>query len=103
MSEKQAQFMNAKTFFVCYGGARGGGKSHVARLKAVGMAIHNPGIRLLMVRCHYPELEENLIRPILKWVPEELYRYNGTSHLMTFKNGSIIKFGHYDGAAAENE
>ena len=75
----------------------------MARLKAVGMAIHNPGIRLLMVRCHYPELEENLIRPILKWVPEELYRYNGTSHLMTFKNGSIIKFGHYDGAAAENE
>ena len=55
-----------------------------------------------MIRCHYPELEENLVRPILRWVPEELYSYNGTNHLMTFTNGSEIKFGHYDGDA-ENE
>lgn len=51
---KQQEFLNASTFFVCYGGARGGGKSHVARLKAVGMALKYPGIRILMVRCHYP-------------------------------------------------
>lgn len=75
----------------------------MARLKAVGMALKYPGIRILMVRCHYPELEENIIRPILKWVPEEIYSYNGTSRLMTFDNGSVIKFGHYDGDSAENE
>jgi phage terminase large subunit len=103
VSEKQKQFLEARTFFVCYGGARGGGKSHVARLKAVGMALNYPGIRILMVRAHYPELEENIIRPILRWVPEEIYSYNGTSRLMTFDNGSIIKFGHYDGDSAENE
>lgn len=62
-----------------------------------------PGIRILMVRAHYPELEENIIRPILRWVPEEIYSYNGTSRLMSFDNGSIIKFGHYDGDSAENE
>ena len=67
------------------------------------MALTLPGIRVLMVRAHYNELEENLIRPILRWVPGELYGYNATSHLMTFDNGSIIKFGHYDGDAAENE
>lgn len=103
VSAPQQAFLNAKTFFVCYGGAKGGGKSHVMRLKAVGMALRYPGIRLLMIRCHYPELEENLVRPILKWVPQEMYSYNGTSHLMTFDNGSIIKFGHYDGDSAENE
>ncbi len=54
VSKKQRQFLEADTFFVCYGGARGGGKSHVARLKAVGMALKYPGIRILMVRCHYP-------------------------------------------------
>lgn len=54
VSDKQRAFLNATSFFVCYGGARGGGKSHVARLKAVGMALKYPGIRILMVRCHYP-------------------------------------------------
>lgn len=103
VSPKQKQFLEAKSFFVCYGGARGGGKSHMARLKAVGMALRYPGIRILMVRCHYPELEENIIRPILRWVPGEIYSYNGTSHLMSFDNGSIIKFGHYDGDSAESE
>ena len=103
VNPKQAAFLDAKTFFVCYGGARGGGKSHVVRLKAVGMCLRYPGIRVLMVRCHYPELEENLVQPILRWVPEELYSYNGTNHNMTFTNGSYIKFGHYDGDDAEHE
>lgn len=103
VTPKQKMFLEATTFFVCYGGARGGGKSHVARLKAVGMALKYPGIRILMVRCHYPELEENIIRPIMRWLPEEIYSYNGTSRLMSFDNGSTIKFGHYDGDAAENE
>lgn len=103
VSEPQKKFLQADSFFICYGGAKGGGKSHVMRLKAVGMALRYPGIRLLMIRCHYPELEENLVRPILKWVPQEMYSYNGTSHLMTFDNGSIIKFGHYDGDRAESE
>jgi phage terminase large subunit len=102
-SEKQKQFLASRTLFTCYGGARGGGKSHVVRMKAIGMALTMPGIRILMVRCHYPELEENLIRPLQRFLPSELYSYNGTSHLMTLENGSIIKFGHYDSVAAENE
>lgn len=36
-------------------------------------------------------------------LPEEVYRYNGTSRIMTFDNGSVIKFGHWDGDSAENE
>ena len=72
VSEPQARFLASKTFYTCYGGARGGGKTHIARVKAVGMALNYPGIRILMIRCHYPELEENLVRPILKWVPEEM-------------------------------
>ena len=103
VSEPQAKFLASTKTFTCYGGARGGGKTHVARLKAVGMALNYPGIRILMVRAHYPELEQNLINPILAWVPNEMYSYNATSHQMTFWNGSVIKFGHYDGKAAENE
>ena len=103
LTEKQKLFMEATTKYVGYGGARGGGKSHAARYKAVGMAMAFPGIRILMVRAHYNELEENLINPIRKWVPVSMYSYNGTSHLIKFFNGSEIKFGHWDSAAAENE
>ena len=111
VSAKQAQFLAADTTYICYGGARGGGKTHVARLKAVGLAINYPGIKILMVRAHYPELIANLIDPILAWLPNEIYSYNGTEHKLTIHVGmfiegaedSTIKFGHYDGRAAENE
>ena len=103
VSDKQKAFLESTTTYTCYGGARGGGKTHIARIKAVGLAIYYPGIKILMVRAHYPELIANLIDPILAWVPNEIYSYNGTEHKMTFFNGSTIKFGHYDGRAAENE
>ena len=103
LTPKQLLFMQANTKYVGYGGARGGGKSHAARYKAVGMAMQFPGIRILMVRAHYNELEENLINPIRRWVPTSMYSYNGSSHLIKFFNGSEIKFGHWDSVAAENE
>ena len=110
VSDKQRAFLESEKTFTCYGGARGGGKTHVARLKAAGMAIRYPGIRILMVRAHYPELQQNLIDPMLKWIPNEFYSYNATEHMMKIHvptdDGvvdSIIKFGHYDGKAAENE
>lgn len=40
---------------------------------------------------------------MIRWLPQEIYSYNGTSHLMTFDNGSEIKFGHYDGDNSESE
>ena len=103
LTPKQMLFMQATTKYVGYGGARGGGKSYAARYKAVGMAIQYPGIRILMVRAHYNELEENLINPILRWVPDGMRSYNGSKHLLKFFNGSEIKFGHWDSEAAENE
>lgn len=110
-TEKQQMFLDSTATFTCYGGARGGGKTHIARVKAVGMAMNYPGIKILMVRAHYPELTANLIDPILAWVPGELYSYNGTEHKMTIHvpmpdgttKDSTIKFGHYDSKAAENE
>ena len=32
---KQEEFCKSKTKYTCYGGARGGGKSFVARIKAI--------------------------------------------------------------------
>ena len=89
VSKKQAEFLAADSTYICYGGARGGGKTHVARLKAVGLALNYPGIKILMVRAHYPELIANLIDPILLWLPNEIYSYNGTEHKLTIYTSMI--------------
>lgn len=100
---KQKLFYESRATFTLYGGARGGGKTHAVRIKAVGGAIANPGIRILIMRKTYPELEENHIRPILRMLPPEMYSYNGSNHMMTFFNGSTIKFGHWSGIDSETE
>lgn len=102
-SPKQARFYASRTLFTAYGGARGGGKTHAVRIKAVGGAVSWPGIRILIIRRTYPELQSNHIDPILRLVPRTLASYNGTTHALTFINGSVIKFGHYQGRQAENE
>lgn len=102
-SEKQKQFFAAKTRYVGYGGAKGGGKSWSVRTKGIAGSQVYPGIRILMMRQHYNELEENLILPILKEVPPELASYNSTSHLLEFTNSSTIKFGHWQGELSEQE
>ena len=61
---KQRQAMAAQEKYIAYGGARGGGKSWFVRVKAVCMALEYPGIKILIVRRTYPELENNHIRPL---------------------------------------
>lgn len=102
LTPKQRQFTRARSRYVAYGGARGGGKTHVLRWKAAGGALAYPGIRILIVRREYPELEQTVIIPMRKMIPAEVAVYNGTMHMMSFVNGSIIKFGHY-GAGDELE
>ena len=55
-TEKQVQAMTATAKHICYGGARGGGKSWMVRAKAKLLAINYPGIKILIVRRTYPEL-----------------------------------------------
>ncbi|MBQ5503510.1 MAG: phage terminase large subunit [Oscillospiraceae bacterium] len=100
---KQEEFFKSRTLYTAYGGAKGGGKTWAVRVKAVGGALMNPGIRILIMRRTYPELEENHIRPILRLAPKEVSSYNGSSRVMTFKNGSTIKFGHWAGEMSEQE
>ena len=95
LNPKQKLFCQARTRYVGYGGARGGGKSHVVRIKAFGGALTYPGIRILIVRKEYPELEQTMILPMRKMIPAEIASYNGSMHMFFFSNGSIIKFGHY--------
>lgn len=100
---KQMEFFMSRTLFTAYGGAKGGGKTWAVRTLAIMTAIANPGIQIMIMRAHYPELEANHIRPMQRMIPPEIASYNGASHLMTFYNGSIIKFGHWVGDQSEQE
>ena len=95
LNPKQKLFCQARSRYVAYGGARGGGKTHVSRVKAFGGALTYPGIRILIVRKEYPELEQTMILPMRKMIPQEIASYNGSMHMFFFVNGSSIKFGHY--------
>ena len=61
-NEKQQRFLECTAKYIAFGGARGGGKSWAVRTKAKLMALRYPGIRLLLVRRTYQELENNHIR-----------------------------------------
>lgn len=101
---KQKLFFASKTLYTAYGGAKGGGKTWAVRTKAAVGALMNPGIKILIIRAHYPELEMNHINPMVSMLkPLGVCTYNGTSHVMKFDNGSIIKFGHWNGDESENE
>ena len=90
-NEKQKQFLRSKVKHTAYGGARGGGKSWAVRTKAVLLAARYPGIKMLIVRRTYKELEGNHIR-ILRSMCKDIARYNSTSKVLTFTNGSTIEF-----------
>lgn len=103
-NEKQLEFFESTTLYTCYGGAKGGGKTWAVRTKAGLGALMNPGIRILIIRAHYPELETNHIRPMqVMMAPLRCSSYNGSTHIMSFENGSYIKFGHWSGEESENE
>lgn len=92
---KQKEFMSAKSRFVGFGGARGGGKSFAVRLKACGLGLRYNGIKMLLVRRTYPELLENHIKPLIMqtagWA-----RYRDSDKTLTFVTGSTLKFGYCD-------
>ena len=61
-NDRQKLFFQCRKKYIAFGGARGGGKSWAVRTKAKLMALGYPGIRLLLVRRSYQELESNHIR-----------------------------------------
>jgi len=78
--------------YIGYGGARGGGKSWLVRAKAIILATSYPGIRQLVMRQTYPELEKNHIQEFQKLLVPKIAKYNGKDKQLKFPNGSIIDF-----------
>ena len=87
--------MRARGRYIAYGGARGGGKSEAARMKAVLLALKNPGVQILFLRRTLTGLRENHLMPLLKLLQgAAIYRDQLKSFL--FPNGSRIVLGYCD-------
>lgn len=104
-SEPQWKFFLSKEKYICYGGARGGGKTWAIVRKVILMALYYPGIQILVLRREYDQLENPIIQPLLKLLPPDIHNYNKTDHLLTFFNGSLVKFSNMPdyGAAVEGK
>lgn len=97
-SDRQIEFFEATVRRVGYGGARGGGKSWAMRRKFVLLALSYSGLKLLLMRRTFAELEGNHIVPLL----EELNgfaKYSAEKRVFVFPNGSRIKLGYCDSDA----
>ena len=100
---KQLQFMLDRHRCLAYGGARGGGKSWAVRVKAALLCLKYPGIKCMIVRKTYPELQENHILPLCELLrcyhidpKERIAEYNDAKKHLQFPNGSRILFRYCD-------
>lgn len=99
-SEPQRAYFASRAFYNMYGGARGGGKSWCTQRKVVGGCMKYAGLKVLVVRRRYEDLENSIIEPILKLVEGKCASYNSTHHMLSFYNGSSVKFGNMESYGA---
>lgn len=92
-SPPQLRFLRSQKKYVGYGGARGGGKSWVLRLKACSLGRTYPGIKILLVRKTYKELMNNHVNFLIPML-HGMARYNRTDKEFLFYNGSTITLGY---------
>jgi phage terminase large subunit len=92
-NERQKRFFASRARYTAYGGARGGGKSWALRRKLVGLCLHYPQIRCLLVRRTYAELKSNHVQPLLEEYAGVL-EYSEKDKLLRFPNGSYIALGY---------
>ena len=92
-SERQKEFFASRARYTAYGGARGGGKSWALRRKLVGLCLHYPQIRCLLVRRSYAEVKANHVIPLLREYGS-LLTYRESEKRLYFANGSSIAIGY---------
>ena len=89
----QMPFFLSRARHTCYGGSRGPGKSWAMRRKLVFLCLRYTGLNCLLLRRTLPELRENHVVPLL----QDTYgiaKYNGSTRVFTFANGSRIVMGY---------
>ncbi len=92
---KQIEFCKARNKYICYGGSRGGGKSHISRIKMCLLALNYPGIQILLLRRTLKELRENHVLQLQKML-KGIAVFKESTKEFIFPNGSRIVLGYCD-------
>ena len=98
LSDTQEKFMIRNTHMIdeiLFGGGAGGGKSFALVADAYEY-LKLPKSNALLFRRTFPELQESIINKCLEFYPLNSYRYNSSDKIMTFINGSRLKFGYLE-------
>lgn len=90
----QERFHAATEDAVLYGGASGGGKSFAITAEGIRCCVRYGGLRVLLVRRTYDELEESIFPALRKFDYGRAAggHWNGTLRELTFSNGSVFRF-----------
>jgi hypothetical protein len=86
---------------ILYGGAAGGGKSHLMRVAAIAWCHAVPGLQVYIFRRTLPDLKLNhlsgptsLPELLAPWIDARYVRFNENDHVFKFANGSAIHLCH---------
>ena len=84
-----------------YGGAAGGGKSHLLRVASIVYSVWVPGLITYIFRRTFKELVSNHIytpggypEMLKDWIKAKKVRWDKSNYLFEFDNGSIIQLAH---------
>ena len=98
---KQLFAIQSEATEIMFGGAKGGGKSHLSRVAAISWAYAIPGLQVYLFRRIFPDLWRNhmdgpaslfvLMRPLMAYGD---VKFNGGKNTWEFFNGSKIHLCH---------
>lgn len=91
---KQEEFCKSTARATLYGGAVGGGKSYVVRVKAHLLALNYPGINILLIRSSLPEVIDNHKIDLQNLIGDFGTYVGNPSYEFRYKNGSLINLGY---------
>jgi len=94
---KQGEAFLSPATEILYGGAAGGGKSHLMRVAAIAWCAAVPGLQVYLFRRTFPDLMKNHMNgpgslPMLlaRWITAGLAKVNRSDNFISFFNGSKI-------------
>lgn len=98
---KQGLTLLTQATEILYGGAAGGGKSHLMRVISIMLCTMVPGIQIYIFRKHFADLYKNHMEgpsgfPLLlwPWIQAKLVKVNVSRNYIEFWNGSKIHLCH---------